>query len=650
MHRLALIAFCIVSTVATAVAFNANDAQHELTTGTHFRVGFIHPDRAPGEPPGNNGYCVVIHAQQQATVRVGTQNLVVDPGKPEVICLPQIDVVEISSNRPISVTTYQDMLGNGEQSWHLPTSAWGLRYRAFSWWTDRHGLDSASMQYSTGKRLVIANEDETRVTVESAGELRDTVLNAGEFWLVSEVTDTTRLRTAASDPTGLAITANKLIGVIAGHSKAAVLAYPDGLPMTGPYARAANRCRGNLQDAMLPETMAGTEFVTVPVRYTPTRERGLDLSNQGIGDDRGDVVRFIAFHDSTVISRVLEDGNLQTDTIIDAGQTYSVLRAETATVWRSSRPVHVAQYGKSYGRITSQATLPEDDPTTDAGMPVMMMVPPVDRWVSQAMIQARPDLFNVVAVAVRSVDVQHLRFQNKPITSVARPAVIQGTPYSMLSVIVPAGSFTITADSAKRFACWTYGSLDGFQLGKIYGSAASVDVRRDCADSIDLTYDLDTASGQIIVNASMAWKTDTCSSLAMLYVDNDVSDLQWQRNGPFILIRRSSPNASVRCTVVAVSTSGRRDTLMIEEAITSIAQNGVLSEPVSVHPNPIGDVTSVTNLAGLTGRRLSIQSLCGNEVYSSLIESDAMSISTAAFTPGVYVLAVGRYLRMFVKL
>ncbi|MFN4907487.1 MAG: hypothetical protein ACK5H0_00475 [Bacteroidota bacterium] len=640
-------AICVFALCAAASIAQPAD---QLTTGTHFRVGFIHPDLAVGETLADSGYCILLHADESATVIVGKTTVSVRPGQPAVVRMPRTDVVEVTSNRPIAVSSFQDLLGNGEQSWHLPTSAWGREYRAFNWWTDRHGLDSASMMYSSAKRLVIANEDNTRVTAQTLNGARDTTLHAGEVWLLSEDINAAMLRDIRSDPTGLLISADKPVAVISGHAKAAVLAYPDGLPMTGPYARSANRCRGNLQDAMYPTSMAGMEFVTIPIIYTPTRERGLDLTNQGIGDDRGDVIRFIALSDSTVIMHASDDGSLRIDTVIARGQVYTITRVEKPMLWRSSKPTLVAQYGKSYGHITSQAVLPEDDPTTDAGMPLLMTVPPLDRWISRTSVRTRTDMLNVLAIAVRTSDVTGIRLNNRPITTMARMTSIPGSVYSVMTVILPEGTFMVTADSGKRFACWTYGSLDGFQLGKIYGSVAGVDVRSSCLDSVHLSYTHDLSTGLITVTAEMLWPDDRCSQLSMLYADPSVDDATWQRNGTYLLIQPKNQQGPFACTVIAVSSSGRRDTLDIRTGGTDVEDDTPLRSSPAISHMPIGETALVTGLSSFIGRSIRMYSLEGIEVVTTTIDTDAVSLQTAGLTRGVYIVSIDTFQLLVVKM
>ncbi len=608
----------------------------ELTTGTRFLVGFIHPDRAPGEPLPDSAYRVLIHASLGASITVDGRNVTIEPGVTAEIKLPVSTVVDVRSDRPVSVWSRQSMNGNGEQSLHLPVSAWDKYYRAFAWWTDRHGLDSASMNYSSAKRLIIAAYDSTLVTVETRNGTIDTTLNAGQWWLVSERIDTSSIRSVESDPTGLLISASRPIGVVSGHAKAGVLAYPDGLPMTGPYARAANRCRGNLHDAMFPASMAGTEFVTVPMSYTPTRERGLDLRDQGIGDDRGDVIRFVALSDSTVIHRVDSTGVALPVANLSKGASWMDTRSEHPTFWRTSRPALCAHYGKSYGHITSQTVRPEDDPSTDAGMPLLMMVPDIDRWTTSAHLRAYAETFNAISLVMRTVDVAAIRINGKPTPSTARVITVPGTPFSSLRLTLPQGAYTIRSISDRPFVCWTYGSLDGFQLGQIYGSLSSVDTRRRCGDSVDVTvrYFGDSA----IATASVVNSGQACSEIAMLYLENGANLTSSLQNGE-LSIQRLDARIQGRGQVVGVSTSGYVTRRSLDFPTTSVLADKVTSH-FGIRYHPASNSVVISGITGVGQSRLSVFTVRGECIHESSFTGDSVEIVVPSIAPGVYFVVV----------
>lgn len=636
-QRICTITVVLLSVLCARLGATENGTT-ELTTGTRFLVGFIHPDRAPGEPLPDSAYRVLIHAVKGARVTVDGRQVTVQPGTTTEVKLPVRTVVDVQSDRPVSVWSRQAMNGNGEQSHHLPVSAWGRDYRAFAWWTDRHGLDSASMLYSSAARLIIAAYDNTRVTVETHNGTIDTTLNAGQWWMVGERIDTASIRSTASDPTGLLISATRPIGVISGHTKAAILAYPDGLPMTGPYARPANRCRGNLHDAMFPTSMAGTEFVTVPMSYTPTRERGLDLRDQGIGDDRGDVIRFIALGDSTIIHRLDSSGTSVQVALLKKGASWMETRSEDATLWRTSKPALCAQYGKSYGHITSQTTRPEDDPSTDAGMPLLMTVPDTDRWVTTAHLSAYAETYNAVTLVARNEDISTIRLNNIPIVSLGKKTSITGSPYSFIRVTLPQGAYTLRSDSSKPFVCWSYGSLDGYQLGRIYGGLAAVDTRRQCDDSIDVSviYSGDSAAAR----GSIINKGGVCSELAMLYLES-AANLVSTLNDDGLTIRRIDPRMPGSARVIAVSTSGRTAAHNVEFSVTTVSASRD-NHPIGVHYSPTSGILSIHGLHITTPSKLSVYTMGGQVIHESLFQGDSTEIHLGQVAAGLHLVIVDK--------
>lgn len=636
----------VLMALCLAAPAHAQQQPQELTTGTHFLVGFIHPDRAPGEPLADSSYRIIITAAKGARVAVGSRTFVAEPNLPLEVKLPVTTVINVTSDRPITVVSRQAMLGNGEQSWHLPVTAWGTSYRPFAWWTDRHGLDSASLMYSCAQRLIIAAHNGTKVTVQTLRGTIDTMLDAGQSWLVKENIDTGSYRSTASDPTGLLITATKPIGVVSGHAKTAVLAYPDGLPLTGPYARSANRCRGNLHDAMLPATMGATEFVTVPMIYTPTRERGLDLRDQGIGDDRGDLVRFIALEDSTLVLRINATGAPDTVAILNRGNSWMDTRVEQSTHWRTSRPALCAQYGKSYGHITSQTVRPEDDPSTDAGMPLLMTVPGTDRWTSHASFATFSETFNALSLTVRTSDLPFVRINSIAASQWGKYSVVPGSSFTSMRLVLPHGSYTLTADSSRTFCCWTYGSLDGFQLGRIYGSVAGMDLRLACDDTVHLSLSMqaDSAHATALVSSAGA----PCSEIAMLYLD-DAVNIDWVRRDSTLVMRQLDARKSGSGTVVAISTSGKQRRQEVSFTTSSVEHPTSLHTPLVFQTDDASSIV-ITNLGDITDDRIRVFSLDGRCLYDAHVAGDLVTIPAQLFRAGLHIVYVNKYVVSFLIL
>lgn len=550
----------LLCSTGSVISQSDTTGQMLLTEGLAFRIAAIVPSLAPAETIPPNALTLYLTSRKGARVTVNGSDIVdVVPNDVTIVRVNDLEsVVTLRGDRPFAVSSYQDLYGNGEQAWHLPTYAWGTSYRPFQWWQDSYGLNGLITTNMSGMQI-LAGERGATVTIEQEPMDRTEVLPPYGSTTVFEYFEDGLTRNTNSDPTGRLVTSDQPIAVVSGHPKAAVLRFPEGLPPIGEYARAASRSRGNLHDAMLPTELSGSYFITVPLLYTPTRIRGFMLEEQGIEDDHGDVIRFIALEDSTVITSMSDTIPWHTDTLMNAGDTWYAPRVEQATVWYASKRVMCAHYGKSFGRIISQADRPDLDPTVDAGLPLLMNVPSITQWTDYATFMAPESTANFVNVVCLAKDEWDIRIDGRPIASVLRKHTIGSTPYVAYSGLIPPGMHTLhTFKEDVRFGAWTYGSLDGLQLGKIYGAVASMDLALPCEDtivvtqettpdSIVFTYRADTRSGS---------DNDTCAQIAMVYLDRcnggtaTVSDTS-------VIVRRTTPTTMVDGVVVFVTRSGR---------------------------------------------------------------------------------------------
>lgn len=549
MQRVAIV---VVAVCCACMAVAQHSDRMDVTEGTAFLVGFIHPEPVAPEgmlPEGNE---LIITSRIGARVTIeGAKTIVVRPGQVVRERIGVGDVLRLASDNPISVATYQHFVGNGEMAWHLPVAMWGTSYHPFAWWQDGFGLAGQPYHARTAKIRVIAARNNTIVQATYLGTSQNVTLQAGQSWLIDPPAVTGGTRLASTDPTGMSITADAPIGVISGHAKGAVLRYPDAMPDTGAYARHANFMRSNLHDAMLPDVMAGTRFVTAPLIYSPTRLRGTDQSRIGVEDDRGDVIRFIGLADGTVIRQ-----NGDSVGTINNGTTWMSAACEQASVWTTSNPALCAQYGKSYARITSQAGKPEDDPSTDAGLPLLQVVPSDDRWITTATFTALPGFTNAISVVGTVEALQTLTLNGEPLGKASPVRRIGTSDYGFVSTYVPEGTHTVhTNNTSHRFMLWTYGSIDGLQPARIYGAVASMNLAWDCADSV-VASTRTTADSVIIAYGVTAANRSSCLGIAMAYAERCDGGIVVRR-GDSLVITRTSPTTMVDGEAVIVARSGR---------------------------------------------------------------------------------------------
>lgn len=419
--------------------------------------------------------------------------------------------IMIAADHPISVSTYQAWNGNGEIARHLPVEGWGMEYYSMNFYQDRYGTSSGGYKYRPGQILIIAAVDSTvvtytpTVTTEGGADAQSTpkgasttiTLGRGETFLIKSKIDVATNKEWSSDLTGTLIRSNYPIGVVSGHTKVAIMRYPDVLPPTGIFAADAHFVRNNVHDAMLPNTMAGTEFVMLPCIYTTGRVTGMSSVEYGIDDDRGDVVRVIALHDNTLLQSLAVNGSSYLNRkTLRRGESYIETSTDRATVWKANKPILMAQYGKSYARIMpplmgtvsdEKVDKAQGHPTVEAGQPMMQCIPSIDRWVNYGMFSAPEGMDNFMSIVFRTEDANRIKVDGRPLLSVypGSMASIAGSPYTYVRTPIGVGDHVIesTIPSVKWMA-WTYGSLDGLQQGRAYGTPVSVDISVACDDSL----------------------------------------------------------------------------------------------------------------------------------------------------------------------
>lgn len=537
-----------------------------VTEGTSYLISFPQVWAVQTEKPHPQPMKILVSARERTTVRFSVPSTISDVARidkvlnlepNQTVTLPVSTAymnteagrrsglgILVTGNRPFSVSTSQSWQGNGEITRHLPIAAWGTSYHAMSFYQDSYGTSPVS--YRPGQIVVIAASDETVVTLVpttdteagsevpsiSRGQSGTITLNRGETLLIRSAIAVANNRATSSDLSGTLIRATKPIAVISGHTKGAIARMPDVLPPTGSFAAQAHFVRNNVHDVMYPDEFAGTSFVTVPCLYTTTRVVGQDLTSMGIEDQRGDVIRVIALTANTWIKRRNPSGVLEEVLVLRKGETRVVMSQETAAYWESNHPVLIGQYGKSFARIIPglKASSGGNEgiqgfPTVECGMPMLQMVPSIDRWVPYAVFQAKAGLDCFLNIVYRTDQVADIRVDNKSLMAlyVGAARVILGTPYSYIRTPIPQGNHVIesTSDSV-RWMAWNYGSLDGLSQGHAYGSPVSVNFQQACvSDSIIETFSQLTCT---VANGSAHVVDPECNSIGLIYSSDESKD------------------------------------------------------------------------------------------------------------------------------
>ena len=569
MKRL-LYTLAFVLATLTGFAQNSNN-KISLIEGTRYMVAFPQVWASPSEKPLPQPMQLFISSKVKAKVRIQTPSSINDNARidrtftvnaNEVLKVPVPTTymngvsasgpesqtkrgygILVTSDKPISVSTYQAWMGNGELARHLPIEAWGKNYFTMNFYQDRYGT-SGQYKNRPGQILLVAAKDNTVVTYTPtwtteggsdnpstpSGVSQTITLERGETYVIKAKIDENYNKEWITDLSGTFITSNKPLGVISGHTKVAIMRYPDVLPPTGMFAAEAHFVRNNVHDAMLPVEMSGTKFVTLPCLYTPTRVVGQGSVEFGIDDDRGDVVRIVATQDNTKVFSMRQDGSaLKAERTLRKGESFLATSLEVATYWETDKPALMAHYGKSYAKILPPVLIgrkgveqTQGHPTVESGMPMMQYVPPVDRWASYGVFNSPEGMDNFLNIVFKTEQVGQIKIDGRSLTSAFGGSTrqIKGTPYSYIRSPIGAGNhFIESAQDSIRWAAWTYGSLDGLQQGRAYGTPIAIDLAIPCDDS--LTIIAADVCGDIYGQVKLLPENSTCAQLFWFTLEDE---------------------------------------------------------------------------------------------------------------------------------
>jgi hypothetical protein len=656
----------LLITLATIGAFGQNSKNKlSLVEGTRYMVAFPQVWASPSEKPLPQPMQLFISSKVKTTVKVETPSTINDNARinreytinaNEVLKIPIATSymtgmsasgpdaqtkrgygIYITSKNPISVSTYQAWMGNGELARHLPIDAWGKNYFTMNFYQDRYGT-SGQYKYRPSQILLISARDNTVVTYTptwtteggsdnpsaSRGEAQTITLNKGETYTIKSKIDENFNKEWNTDLSGTIISSNKTLGVVSGHTKVAIMRYPDVLPPTGIFSAEAHFVRNNVHDAMLPVEMAGTKFVTLPCLYTPTRVVGQGSVEFGIDDDRGDVVRVVAIEDNTKVSSMRQDGSsLKPERTLRKGESFLATSLEVATYWETDKPALVCHYGKSYAKILPPALVgknggdqPQGHPTVESGMPMMQYVPSVDRWASYGVFSSPEGMDNFLNIVFKTTQVGQIKIDGRSLTSAFGGSTrqIKGTDYSYIRTPIGAGNHVIESNvDSIKWAAWTYGSLDGLQQGRAYGTPIAIDLAIPCDDSLDIKYQI--VCGNVEGEVKLLPENSQCAKFFAFIVDNssnyaieaDIDNLTEYTVFPFklkVLDKKLPAYAKVR----VITRSGN----WIEKEFVYDGINLVFyPESVNLGTHAIGDtVCSSVTVTNNSSVSITIDELC----------------------------------------
>jgi len=563
----ALVLLAMSSGAALAQDVSEKRGTMGLVEGRQYVVSFPQVWASPTEKPLPQPMLLFISSRSEAKVKISTPSLINDAPKlereytvrpNEVLRVPVPTSymnqesearngygISVTADKPISVSTYQAWMGNGELARQLPVEAWGRNYYTMNFYQDRYGSSSQGYKYRPGQILIIAAKDNTVVSYTPTfdteggrdqppvrkGQTGIVTLEKGETFLIKAKIDEPYNKEFTTDLSGTWIRSSRPVGVVSGHTKVAIMRYPDVLPPTGMFAAEAHFVRNNVHDAMLPFEMAGTEFVTVPAQYTPTRVTGQASVEFGIDDDRGDVIRFVALEDGTTIQAMRGDGSdFKNIKSLNRGETWLETSVETATMWKSDKPMLVGHYGKSYAKILPPAFGTDGNkkgegtlghPTVESGMPMLQYVPSTDRWVNYAVFHSPEGMDNFFNIVFTPDQVAKIKVDGRSLQSAfgGSMRMLQGTPYAFIRTPIGAGDHVVESETDDiKWMAWTYGSLDGLQQGRAYGTPVAIDLAIPCDDSLAVEEEI--ICGDVDGLGKILPEDSECGSIFTVYAES----------------------------------------------------------------------------------------------------------------------------------
>jgi len=279
------------------VAKCPNDPKFGVYVGCEFWATDLpnYPDSTLNPTPENTPWAIVISNPGQFAASVSFEmppqypftpaDPVVPAGASKVFLLPNINVqgtslmpkgVHVTATRPVTAHMFNpyEVKYSNDASLLLPDPILGNEYTVLSWPTSPLDLVSfpgfPALQNQNGYFTVIAGFDDTEVTFQVAAHVRASgsipeldegqihVLHLNRGDVLSIQADPKALGDN-SDITGSRVTSNKPISVFGGHEEAVIGSVQN--TETGQQDSAC--CADHLEEQMLPQNLAGTDYLAI---------------------------------------------------------------------------------------------------------------------------------------------------------------------------------------------------------------------------------------------------------------------------------------------------------------------------------------------------------------------------------------------------
>mgnify|MGYP000880018785 CR=1 FL=1 len=521
----------VSSLSAQDTRFTDVNGQGEINEGSEYYIGLPNCWKDPSDnvPPGMVPNEAWVSSKVSTMVMVENKSLginisyPVEPGKHTVIPLPDVLMngragvvnpygIRLVGNDPISVIVSSNWRSSGAIYKALPVEMLGKKYAALSLYQDNQGDNRP------GQILVVGTKDQTEVrwtlpkackSTTETGE-GSVTLNEGETYLIQLKMDDKYNQNPQADLTGTIVTGSKPIGVITGHTKGAMPRYEGSF-----YALRTDMVRNMEIEMILPMEIAGTEFMTVP-RIVEGR------TLHKWPDDNGDMIRFVAVEDNTVVYQMRQNGagTYQRCPPLHPGEFYEITNMEEAAYYTTTKPVVVGQYLKAWLMHAYEKKDASPLGHVSGGLGEMINVTPLNAWPSYATFRAPKLNNNYVNATFRTDDIEKIRVNGKTLSQFFGSKIqkYQGTDFSYAAKPISAGDYVIEGADGAKFAAYAYGNWETTEYptphNYAYGYPVGANFAIKCDDEIKLVGD--PKCGNINGIAKVGPGTSDCAGL--LYV------------------------------------------------------------------------------------------------------------------------------------
>lgn len=542
--------FAIIFAFLSFSAIFAGDmTKEDITEGKEFYFGIplcwldpVTPDGIRGEGP----ICIWISSKTSTKgfvedVESGSKRpFIVQPNKVTQIIFGDVLMhkpndneeisnkgIHISAEDPISVAVYISYSWTGEAFRVIPVEWLGKKYVTTNLYLDKLG----ATYLRPPQILITATENNTVIRYRptaptgkyEAGQLSQPItLQKGQTYLILGRMEDGRVQDNSSDLTGTYIEATKPISVLSGHTKGAFPRFQYTF-----LGRNGSFMRNMMIEMIWPIEMLGTQYVSAPIKYN-------DRPRDKIADDRGDMIRFVAAYDGTIIYQMRQDGSglKQISKVLKRGEWHEITNQEVAAYYESNKPVLAAQYGKTWwlNAVTPKVGSndePQNPPRNGQGM--LVILTPLAQWTSYATFRSPQNIDNFFAVTFKVSDLPYLYLDGQKFTTKFGNAIkyIEGTEFAYLVDQIGAGDHYILGDTLPggkekaRFAGYVYGNWDRSKDGFAYGYPIGVNYSLNCPDSLVVTDEINcgTVQGEGIALPP----TSECAGIFSVNMDKDNS-------------------------------------------------------------------------------------------------------------------------------